>query len=39
MEQMFRIAAYIAMTILGIIGLKKEEVIDFDIKKVFELFK
>lgn len=39
MGSIFRIAGFIAMTVIGILGLKKEGVIEFDIKKVFNLFK
>lgn len=39
MESIFRVAAYTAMTVIGILGLKKEGVIDLDAKKVFDLFK
>lgn len=39
MGSIFRIAWFIAMTVIGILGLKKEGVIEFDIKKVFDLFK
>lgn len=39
MVSIFRIAGFIAMTVIGILGLKKEGVIEFDIKKVFDLFK
>lgn len=39
MGSIFKIAGFIAMTIVGILGLKKEGVIEFDIKKVFDLFK
>lgn len=39
MGSIFRIAGFIAMTVIGILGLKKEGVIEFDTKKVFDLFK
>lgn len=39
MRSIFRIAGFIAMIVIGILGLKKEGVIEFDIKKVFDLFK
>ena len=39
MGSIFRIAGFIAMTVIGILGLKKEGVIEFDINKVFDLFK
>ena len=39
MGSIFRIAGFIAMTVIGILGLKKEGVIEFDAKKVFDLFK
>ena len=36
---MFRVAAYTAMTVIGLIGLKNEGVIDLDTKKLLDLFK
>ena len=39
MGSIFRIAGFIAMAVVGILGLKKEGVIEIDIKKVFDLFK
>lgn len=39
MGSIFRIAGFIAMTVIGILGLKKEGVIDLDAKKIFDLFK
>lgn len=39
MNSMFRVAAYTAMTVIGILGLKKEGVIEFDTKKLLDLFK
>lgn len=39
MGSIVRVAAYTAMTVIGILGLKKEGVIEFDTKKVFDLFK
>lgn len=39
MNSMFRVAVYTAMTVIGLISLKNEGVIEFDTKKVFDLFK
>jgi len=39
MNSMFRVAAYTAMTVIGLIGLKNEGVIEFDTKKLLDLFK
>jgi len=39
MNSMFRVAAYTAMTVIGLIGLKNEGVIDLDTKKLLDLFK
>lgn len=39
MNSMFRVAAYTAMVTVGLLGLKKEGVVDFDFKKVVDLFK
>lgn len=39
MGPMFRVAAYTAMTVIGLIGLKNEGVIEFDTKKLLDLFK
>jgi hypothetical protein len=39
MGSIVRVAAYTAMTVIGILGLKKEGVIEFDTKKVFDLFR
>lgn len=39
MGSIFRIAGFIAMTVIGILGLKKEGVIEFDTKKLLDLFK
>lgn len=39
MNSMFRVAAYTAMTVIGFIGLKNEGVIEFDTKKLLNLFK
>ena len=39
MGSIVRVAAYTAMTVVGLLGLKKEGVIDLDAKKVFDLFK
>lgn len=39
MGPMFRVAAYTAMTIVGLLGLKNEGVIEFDTKKLLDLFK
>ena len=38
MGSIFRVAGFIAMTIVGILGLKKG-VIEFDIKKGFDILK
>lgn len=39
MNSMFRVAAYTAMTVIGLMGLKSEGVIDLDTKKLLDLFK
>lgn len=39
MGSIVRIAAYTAMATVGLLGLKKEGVVDFDFKKVVDLFK
>lgn len=39
MNSMFRVAAYAAMTVIGLMGLKNEGVIDLDTKKLLDLFK
>lgn len=39
MVSIVRVAAYTAMTVVGLLGLKKEGVVDFDFKKVVDLFK
>lgn len=39
MGSIVRVAAYTAMTVVGLLGLKKEGVIDLDFKRVVDLFK
>ena len=39
MGSIVRVAAYTAMTVVGLLGLKKEGIIELDIKKILDILK